>query len=140
MRMLEQAGCIPSNVQHLHGSLLHDRCNNPACDYSETVDLVNPPGLRECPICKHYLRPDVVWFGEALPEDIWEQATAMCQDCDCLLVVGTSATVYPAAGLITLAGESGAQIVILDPEPVSMPAFPTVVVRGKAGDLLPQLL
>jgi len=49
------------------------------------------------------MRPDVVWFGETLPDTAWQQAESLASHRDCLLVIGTSASVYPAAGLIHLA-------------------------------------
>ena len=57
--------------------------------------------------CGGLLRPDIVWFGEMLPTMIWERAVEAAESCDVFLVVGTSAVVHPAAGLINLARRSG---------------------------------
>jgi NAD-dependent deacetylase len=97
--LLERAGVPASGVLHLHGTIGRDRCNG-GCGYEEAVDLGEPPPLRRCPRCGAYLRPAVVWFGEALPPVVWQEAQQLCTALDCLVVVGTSATVYPAAGLI----------------------------------------
>lgn len=98
--LLERAGA--SNVAHLHGVLDHDRCQA-ACGYRASVDLADPPGLLTCPDCGAMLRPDVVWFGEMLPELAWRQAEAAMRSTDLAVVIGTSAAVWPAAGLIELA-------------------------------------
>src|SRR5436305_1946008 len=67
--------------------------------------------LPRCPRCGALLRPDVVWFTEALPEDVYQAAYAATELCDCFLVVGTSAVVYPAAGLVPVAHNLGAAVI-----------------------------
>ncbi len=138
--LLEQAGASADRVYHLHGSIMRDRCHNAACDHVETVDLRNPPPLRPCPRCGAYLRPAVVWFGEALPQDVWRQAESLCRQLDCLLVVGTSATVYPAAGLIEIARAAGSRVVVVDPNPGVAGGQADLALAGAAGDVLPALL
>ena len=138
--LLEQAGVAPDRVYHLHGSILFDRCHSDDCNYREAVDLENPPGLRDCPHCGNRLRPAVVWFGENLPLDTWQRAHALCAALDCLLVVGTSATVYPAAGLIELARRNGSRIIVVDPNPGEAGAQADVSLAATAGEALPLLL
>ncbi len=90
------------NVVEVHGSLRRTRC----CGCGRIEDRGLEP-LGDRPICAHcedYLRPDIVWFGEALSPPVWDQALRAVEKCDVFLVVGTSAVVYPAAGLIQLAG------------------------------------
>ncbi len=101
--LLEQAGVEPDRVCHLHGSILHDRCHNTGCEHRESIDPEKPSPPRACPRCGERMRPAVVWFGESLPESTWMRAQRVCMSLGCLLVIGTSATVYPAAGLIALA-------------------------------------
>ena len=86
------------------------------------------------------MRPAVVWFGEGLPEETWLQAQQLCVDVDCLLVVGTSATVYPAAGLIALAKQSGSRIVVVDPNSGESGTMADVFLQGTAAEVLPELL
>lgn len=136
--LLERAGAPPDSVLHLHGSLLSDRCLL-TCGYEQAVDLADPPGLRQCPQCAAPLRPTVVWFGEHLPEDTWTAARAAVQQCDLLLVVGTSAAVYPAAGLIELARENGAEILIANTDDAAAIDKRDVFVHGPAAKVLPQL-
>ena len=138
--LLEQAGAAPERVHHLHGSILHDRCHNPACDHSEAVDPAAPLPLRACPRCGAWLRPAVVWFGENLPRDTWGRAERLCRHLDCLLVIGTSATVYPAAGLIDLVRAGGGRIVVVDPNASAASGAADVYLAGPAASLVPALL
>ncbi len=135
--LLHRAGA--RNVIQLHGSIAADRCHRP-CGHEEPVDLLDPPPLRDCPRCGDRLRPAVVWFGETLPTEAWAQAEQACAACDVLLVVGTSAAVYPAAGLIGLAKSAGARIVIVNTQPSEASALADFELLGKAGDIVPKLL
>ena len=138
--LLERAGVPANAVLHLHGTIGKDRCNA-GCGYEEAVDLAHAPLLRHCPDCLAYLRPAVVWFGEALPQQGWNEAEGICSKLDCLLVVGTSATVYPAAGLIEQAAAAGSTIISINTESsgTSFGAKHFELV-GPASALLPQLL
>jgi NAD-dependent deacetylase len=131
--LLERAGA--RNVVHLHGSLNHDRCNS--CAYWEPVNLADPPALRHCPVCEDLMRPDVVWFGEPLPRTAWTRAEAAARVADALVVIGTSATVYPAAGLIEVARASGASMVVVN---IDSGGAPGVQLTGPAAEIIPQLL
>jgi NAD-dependent deacetylase len=91
-------------------------------------------------MCGAYLRPAVVWFGEMLPADAWRAAEAACAGCDLMLVVGTAAEVYPAAGLIITAKSAGARVVVINTNPSEASAIADVELIGKAGDLLPQVI
>jgi len=137
--LLERAGA--RNVVHLHGEIVRDRCDHPSCAYKEELDLKNPPGLRNCPSCgEAYMRPDVVWFGEMLPTDAWSTAEAACGSCDVLLVVGTSAAVYPAAGLISLAKSAGANVIVVNKESSGASQLADIELIGQAGEVVPQIL
>ena len=138
--LLEQAGVTPRQVYHLHGSILYDRCNNPDCDHSEEVDPEAAQRLRSCPRCGERMRPAVVWFGENLPQQTWLQAQQLCMALDCLLVIGTSATVYPAAGLVALAKQHGSRVIVIDPNPGSAGEIADLCLARKAGEVLPLLL
>jgi NAD-dependent deacetylase len=138
--LLEQAGVPAQQVYHLHGSILHDRCHNSACDHREAVDLDSAQALRPCPRCGDAMRPAVVWFGENLPQQAWASAQNLCMALDCLLVIGTSATVYPAAGLVTLARQYGSRIIVIDTNPGAAGGIGDVFLAGPAGETLPRLL
>ncbi|HWB20013.1 MAG TPA: NAD-dependent deacylase [Phycisphaerales bacterium] len=133
--LLERAGA--ENVFHLHGTIWRDRCHG-GCGHAEDIDLTNPPARRECLKCGAPMRPAVVWFGEPLPQDVWARAEQAIRTCDLLLVIGTSAVVYPAAGLIPLAKSHGATVIIINTE-ASQTASADVELLGKVGVILPAL-
>lgn len=136
--LLERAGVPTSRVHHLHGTIGKDRCNSD-CGYEEAVDLSNPPPLRACPHCGAQLRPAVVWFGEPLPQDVWDQAQRICEDVDCLIVVGTSAMVYPAANLIEVGAAAGATLISVNLQPTEPFCANHLQLIGPASQVLPQL-
>jgi NAD-dependent deacetylase len=82
------------------------------------------------------LRPGVVWFGEALPEGAMERATEAVRAADVLIVAGTSAQVYPAAGLISLASA----VIEINPEETPFSGDVTFSLRGTSAEVLPQLV
>ena len=133
------AGVSETRIHHLHGTIGKDRCNS-GCGHEELVDLANPPPLRACPRCGAPLRPAVVWFGEPLPQIVWREAERTCGALDCLLVVGTSAVVYPAASLIELAATGGATIISANTEPSGSFAADHFELIGPASKVVPQLL
>ncbi len=135
--LLHRAGA--KQVIQLHGTIAADRCHA-SCGYEEAVDMTDPPGLRHCPDCGDQLRPAVVWFGEALPSSAWLDAEQACRDCDVLLVIGTSAVVYPAAGLIGLAKSAGAKIVIVNTQASDASSLADVELLGNASEVVPALL
>jgi NAD-dependent deacetylase len=123
-------------VLALHGNISQDKwLDTPKkCCNADAAVAGSPP---YCDRCGNMLRPDVVWFGEMLPVNILAAAEDAAQMCDLMLVVGTSGVVYPAAGLArTAAGRA----VIINPEPTDLDDAADAVLRGKAAELLPQLL
>lgn len=87
-------------VLEVHGSLRRTRCVN--CGDIADRGLETLSDEPKCGKCGRAVRPDIVWFGESLPQDIWRRSLEATEECDTLIVVGTSAVVYPAAGLISL--------------------------------------
>jgi NAD-dependent deacetylase len=123
------------NVLEVHGNLWRVRCTGCARIAERRREKLSE--LPVCETCGALLRPDVVWFGETLPEDVWSRAVAAATQCDCLIVAGTSAVVYPAAGLVHRA--RGRVIEVnLDETPASGAA--SVSLLGKAGEVLPELV
>ena len=135
--LLERAGA--AGVIHLHGTLTIDRCHS-GCGHQESVDLGTPPPLRACPACGGRMRPAVVWFGEPLPTDAWSDAERACDGCDALLVIGTAAAVYPAAGLIGHARAAGAAVIVVNTNPSEASALADVELIGPAGEIVPAVL
>jgi NAD-dependent deacetylase len=122
----------------LHGNLWRVRCLQEGTT-QELLDVPLPQIPPRCS-CGGLLRPDVVWFGEALPAAVLELAFQAASGCDLFLVVGTSAVVQPAASLPVLAREQGATVVEVNLEPTPLTALAQESHHGKAGDLLPRLL
>jgi NAD-dependent deacetylase len=101
------------------------------------ADARRPP---RCPACAAPLRPDVVWFGELLPEQAMRRAQRAVAACDAMLVVGTSALVYPAAQLPHDARDAGAALIVVDPGETPLDAIADASLRARAGDAVPALL
>lgn len=133
------AGPPSTGVIRLHGSIWEVTCwrrcaASPPRWRDETVPLAEIPP--RCPHCAGLIRPGVVWFGESLDPDIVDRAHRAC-DCDVFITVGTSAVVYPAAGLIDLARRHGAFTVEINPE--ATPAVVDLALRGGAENILPEV-
>jgi NAD-dependent deacetylase len=126
------------NVFELHGNLARTRCTG--CGWVEDRGLEPLGDLPECPYCKALLRPDVVWFTEALPDDVWAAAKRAAERCDCCLVVGTSAIVYPAAGLIGTARRGGRPVIECNLARTAASSFVDVRLFGPSGQVLPRLV
>ena len=134
----ERAGS--THVVHLHGSIGAYRCVDCATGYElqpgdREADL--PPS---CPRCGGFIRPDVVWFGELLPQAALQAAWQAAETCDAMLVVGTSGLVYPAAQLPRIARQQGAAVIDVNPEPNEISDWADVFVQGKSGEVLPQVV
>jgi NAD-dependent deacetylase len=123
-------------VLALHGNIFEDKWLDVprSCCNADAVVAGSPP---YCDRCGNMLRPAVVWFGEALPLQAMAEAQEAAQECDLMLVVGTSGVVYPAAGLAHIAA---GKVVIINPEPTELDDAADAVLRGKAAQLLPLLL
>ncbi len=130
------------NVFELHGSLRDAKCTQ--CDARMRLDDVlarierGGIGATEH-ACGGRWRPDIVWFGEALPADALDGAFAAARRADVMLVVGTSGLVQPAASLATKR-LTGAFVVEVNPEETALTAHVDVSLRARASDVLPQLV
>ena len=138
----ERAGSSP--VHHLHGSLFKFRCATCNLPYTGVLPEMPEPALEvEPPSCDHcggLIRPDIVWFGEALPEEPWQRAVEATTAADVLVVVGTSGIVYPAAGLPEMAVARGTVVVEVNPEPTPLSSSATITMRESASTALPTLM
>jgi len=127
------------NILKLHGDLWIVQCTGcGATELNEEVPLQGdlPPRCR----CGAWLRPAVVWFGEPLPAEVWGRAVEASGRAKVFLVIGTSAAVYPAAGLAEVARRAGSRLAIVNPEPTPLDQVADWVLRGPSGELLPRLL
>ncbi len=137
-RLHQRAGS--SSVTELHGNIMHWRC-------AATHRSVDPPDgpIPEYPWPsphhpKAFVRPSVVWFGEALPSDALEIAHRAALAADLFMSVGTSAVVFPAAQFIELAAQTGARTIELNLEPTPISSRVDASIRGLAGDILPRII
>src|SRR5262249_10373128 len=124
-------------VLELHGNLARVRCTG--CAKVEYRGMEPLDDLPRC-ACGSLLRPDVVWFHEALPESVWEEAMVATYTCHCRLVVGTSAGVYPAAGLVNVARASGAKVIEVNLQSTEVTHRVDVALHGPSGEILPRLV
>ena len=122
----------------LHGNIARVKCSREG-NLVERWDA-KPGEVPRCPLCGALLRPDVVWFDELLPADALAAAEDAAQRCDVLLVVGTSAEVYPAAALPASARASGATVVEVNPNATPLSSSAHHLLRGAAGIILPALV
>jgi NAD-dependent deacetylase len=126
-----------SNVYELHGSIITVKCT--VCDFKEK----NEGSFSELPPrckCGNMLRPDVVWFGEALPQDVWSEAMMQANSCNVMFVVGTSLAVSPANMLPVYAKQNGATIIEVNPEETPMSKSMDLSIRSTSAKALPEIL
>ena len=131
-RLHQRAGS--EDVIEFHGNLFADLCFDEARPVECDAEALVPT----CPSCGALVRPGVVWFGEAIPEDALDRSFAAVSDCDIFLSIGTSSLVYPAAGLADLARQHGAVTIEVNPEP-SRSDF-DFILENKAGIAIPGLV
>ena len=132
----ERAGS--RNVLRVHGSIWTVRCLQCAAENEDhRAPLPEIPPLCQC---GGMLRPGVVWFGEGLPQAVWDNAEKAARNADLLLVAGTSAVVYPAASLVPIARRAGAKVVEINPGETPISATVDHSLRGAAGEKLPKLI
>ena len=122
----------------LHGDIWRMRCTGCGSNWPDRRATL--PKLPPHCACGALARPGVVWFGEPLPEGIMQEAEHAAESADVLLVVGTSAVVYPAAGLIPHAKARGVKVVEVNPEATPYSDMVDCALRGAAGEILPELI
>jgi len=130
------------DVIEFHGNITRSVCSNKACGSTwPHGDLPDDP--REpphCDRCGELLRPDVVWFGEAIPALAMQGAASAVEDCDVFISVGTSSLVYPAAGMAQAAARVGATVIEINPNATPLSSDADIVITGPSGVILPAVL
>jgi len=131
--MHQRAGS--NNVIELHGSLWRVRCGCSGTkeDMGETYEY------RKCPKCSNWLRPDIIWFEDMLDHEVYTKATDIISNSDLFISIGTSALVYPAAGLPMTAKMNGARCIEINIDQTEISTLYHDNLIGKAGDILPKL-
>jgi NAD-dependent deacetylase len=122
----------------VHGDIWTVRCSQ--CGRERHDARPSIPDLPPYCTCGALERPGVVWFGESLPSDVWQQAERAAQQSQVFLVIGTSAVVYPAAGLVGLAKSAGAKVVEINVAETPISEMVDSSLRGPAAEILPKLI
>ena len=139
----QRAGVADESVIEVHGTMWWTRCWR--CEdrrpMGETLDRVragedDPP----CMVCGGILKSDTISFGQSLVPDVIDRALTVCEECDVLLAVGSTLSVYPAAGCVPRAKAMGARVVIVNAGPTEMDRLADAVLNGPIGDLLPAIV
>lgn len=139
----EQAGS--QNVIHLHGNIATHKCFDNCRGIPTLIDITTltynkdavPP---KCPYCGANIRPNVVWFGENLPQYELNTAIKYSQNCDVMLVVGTSGLVAPASELPRIAKQHGAKIIEVNPDTSTITHYADIKLEGASGEILPKVI
>ena len=126
-----------TNVLELHGSIIRIKCT--VCDFSGDIieDFESLPPKCEC---GNILRPDVVWFGEALSEEVWKNAIKEASTCDVMIIAGTSLAVSPANTLPIYAKQNGATLIEVNPEKTVMSNDMDLSMQTTSTNALPKIL
>jgi NAD-dependent deacetylase len=126
------------NMIEIHGNLWRVRCTREG----KTSMLLDVP-LKEIPPrceCGALLRPDVVWFGESIPTVALETSFRILEQCDTLIVVGTSGAVYPVASFPQTVKDKGGYVLEVNVEPTPISSIADASLYGNSGDILPMLV
>jgi NAD-dependent deacetylase len=124
-------------VIELHGNIFRSKCSQENRFFSELPASASFPP--RCPYCEAYLRPDVIWFGESLPEEALKKALDAVEQCQVLISIGTSSLIEPAASLPFIAQAGGARVLEINPETTPLTPSAYYSFRGSAAAILPQL-
>jgi NAD-dependent deacetylase len=125
-------------ILELHGNIMQSYCIE--CGAKEDhPDFSGENKIPRCKICGGLVRPAVVWFGEMLPRDVFEEAEQAAKRCSLFMCVGTSAIVYPAASLPMIAKQAGAYTIEVNIERTEQSRIFDESLVGKAGDILPSI-
>ena len=139
----QKAGSDPARVVEIHGTMREVTCM--ACGERAPMQraLARVRAGEEDPACRTcggILKSATISFGQGLVREDLLRAQRAAESCDLLLAVGTTLAVYPVAGVVPVARESGARIVILNAEPTAMDDLADAVLRGAIGQILPHLV
>lgn len=126
-----------SEVLELHGSIVKIKCS--VCDFKDEVitEFSEIPPLCKC---GNILRPDVVWFGESLPQEVWQKAMILAGQCDLMIIAGTSLVVSPANTLPIYAKQNNAMLIEVNAENTEMSSEMDLVIRDTSAVALPEFV
>lgn len=129
-------------VHEIHGSFRTGRCIGCGAKFEmasffERLER-GEIELPKCSDCQSPIKPDVILFGDLLPFETWNRSVKAAEECDLMLVMGSSLVVYPAAELPQIALAKGASLIIVNRESTDLDYLAKVVVRGELGDFAAQ--
>lgn len=139
----QKAGVPEDKVFELHGNMgwvvcLSCRRRFPMPEVLQKIkEGVEVP---DCPECQGILKPDAVFFGEALPQETLLEAIRRARNCDLFIVIGSTLVIYPAAYIPTYAGEAGAKLAIVNLTPTPLDHYAVIVIRGRAGEIMSRVM
>lgn len=138
----QESGIPDENVIELHGSNRRVRCMS--CMKTSSIDdaherISKGDPAPEC-ACGGYLKPDTVSFGQSMPAAELQRAIDLSRDCDIFIVIGSTLLVQPAALLPDYARQAGAYLAIVNLSETPYDAVCDVLIQGKAGDVLPEVV
>ena len=139
----QKAGNSPEKIYELHGNMRWLKCMG--CDKRYLIGDVlerfrSKLEVPDCERCQGVLKPDVVFFGEMLPERTLKEATSHASRCELMIVIGSSLVVYPAAYMPVYAKEAGAGLVIINNTPTSFDDIADVVIQHSAGLVMEKVM
>ena len=139
----QKAGVPDDKVFELHGNMQRVICLS--CGRCYPIEQIRTrldegEEVPDCEVCHGILKPDIVLFGEPMPEKVLHEATLRSQNCDLFIVIGSSLVVYPAALMPSYAVDAGARLVIVNLSPTPMDGQAAVLLRAKAGEAMSKIV
>jgi len=139
----QRAGAPDDKVFELHGNMQWLICLgcHRYLPVEQIIDrLSKSEDVPDCEVCHGILKPDVVLFGEPLPEEVFQKAVKHAGRCDLFIVIGSTLAVYPAACIPEYALSAGAKLVIINLSPTPLDGNAEFVARVKAGEFMPKVV
>lgn len=124
------------NITEMHGNIWETRCENCGVierNYEVPLTILPP----QCSNCESILRPNIVWFGEIIPMEVIDRGLLAIEECDLMLIIGTSGVVEPAASMGLIAKQSNKKVIEINLEPTPNSGLYDISIRGKSGEILP---
>lgn len=139
----QKAGSSPKLIRELHGNMQMLVCLN--CQKRYPIALIKEKHsasdeVPACQECQGILKPDIIFFGEMLPQQTFSQATRDAEECDLMLVIGSSLVVYPAANIPVHAKQAGAKLAIINKGPTDQDYIADVLINASAGETMTKII
>ena len=138
----QQAGNSPAKVIEVHGTIRRVmcwRCGERSPMEQALARVRAGEADPECPSCGGILKSDTISFGQALVPEVIARAMTVAGECDLMIAIGSTLQVYPVAGAVPLAKDSGARVVILNDQPTPLDDVADAVLRGSISEILPRV-